>query len=60
MPDSGNEKVELNITISPGYKLRIVNDSMQYLYGWYCTKEFIKERNMYYWQKELIDIIEGS
>ena len=55
-----NEKAELIISISPGYKLCIVNDSIQYLFGWYLNGEFIKERNQYRWQKELVDMIEGG
>lgn len=55
-----NEKAELTITMSPGYKLVIVNDNMQYLLGWYFSGEFIKERNQYRWQKELVDMIEGG
>ena len=53
------EMAELTIIYSPCYKLKIVNDSMQYLFGWYINGEFIKERDQYRWQKELIDMIEG-
>ena len=52
--------VELFIEINPSYKRIITNDTMQYLYGWYRTGEFIEERNQYAWQKMLIDFIEGS
>jgi hypothetical protein len=55
-----NEKAELTITMSPCYKLVIVNDSMQYLLGWYLSGDYIVERNQYRWQKELIDMIEGG
>ena len=55
-----NEKAELTITMSPCYKLVIVNDSMQYLFGRYRDGEFIEERNQYRWQKELVDMIEGG
>ncbi len=54
-----NEKAELSIAMSPGYNLVIVSESMYYLLGWYLNGEFIKERNQYRWQKELIDMIEG-
>lgn len=54
------EMAELSIITSPNYKLTIVNDSMQYLFGWYVIGEYMGERNQYRWQKELIDMIEGS
>ena len=54
------EMAELTIVVSPNYKLKIVNDSMYYLFGWYLNGEFIEERNQYRWQKELIDMIEGG
>ena len=55
-----NEKAELTIKMSPHYKLTIVNENMQYLFGIYRDGEFIEERNCYLWQKELVDMIEGS
>lgn len=55
-----NQKAELTIKMSPCYKLIVSNDSLQYLFCCYLTGEFIKERNQYRWQKELIDMIEGS
>lgn len=54
------DMAELSITVSPNYKIKIINDWMQYIFGWYINGEFIKERNQYRWQKELIDIIEGG
>ena len=54
------EAVELIVEASPNYKIIIGNDSMYYLFGWYLNGEFIKERNQYRWQKELVDMIEGS
>lgn len=54
------EKVELVIKVSPYYKLTIVDDSMHYLYRLYLSGEYIEERKQYLWQKELIDMIEGS
>ena len=50
--------VELFIEISSSYKRIITNDSMEYLYHWYLSGEFIEERNQFKWQKELIDMIE--
>ena len=55
-----NEKVELTVKMSPHYKLTLVNDSMMYLFGCYRAGEFIEERGRYRWQKELVDMIEGS
>lgn len=55
-----NERAELTITVSPGYRLVIVNNSLQYLFRCYLNGEFIKEINQYRWQKELIDMIEGG
>jgi hypothetical protein len=55
-----NQKAELKIKMSPHYSLIVSNDSLQYLFGWYLSGDFIKERNQYCWQKELIDMIEGG
>lgn len=55
-----NQKVELTIKVSPGYQLKIVNESMQYLFSLYQSGVFIEERGQYQWQKELIDMIEGG
>lgn len=54
------ERVELKIDISPMYRLTIVNDSMTYLFKLYCDGTFLEDRGQYLWQKELIDMIEGS
>ena len=53
-------RVELHINIGKHYVLKIVNDNMQYLFDLYKSKEYIKDRKQYRWQKELIDMIEGS
>ena len=53
-------KVELSIKMSLIYSLTIVHESMMYIYDHYCSQEYIGERNQYRWQKELIDMIEGS
>ncbi len=55
-----NEKAELTIKFNRRYNLTIVNESMQCLFGWYRDGVYIGERNQYRWQKELIDMIEGS
>ena len=53
-------KVELWVKLGPHYTLKVVNENMQYLFGLYNSGEFIEERGQYMWQKELIDMIEGS
>ena len=55
-----NEKAELTIRYDSHYSLIVVNENMQYLFGRYRDGEFIEERGQYLWQKELIDMIEGS
>lgn len=51
---------ELSIRIGKSYTVKIGNTSMTYLYKLYRTGTFIKERGQWEWQKELVDIIEGS
>ena len=53
-------KIELWVKFGPHYTLKIVNESMQYLFGLYREGVFIHERGQLAWQKELIDMIEGS
>ena len=52
-------KVELWIKLGCYYTLKIVNKNMQYLFNLYNSGEYIQERSMWRWQKELIDMIEG-
>ena len=59
MPNN-NEKAELVISYTNQYKLILNENSMRYLFGLYCSGEFIEERCRYLWQKELIDMIEGG
>ena len=54
------DEIVLTIKISRGYFIKADNRSMMFIYGCYRSSEFIEERNQYRWQKELIDIIEGS
>ena len=56
----GNAEAELTITVNTDYKIKLKNNSMQFLLGSYYAQEFIEERGLYRWQKELVDIIEGS
>ena len=55
-----NDEAELTITVNQDYKIKLKNNSVQFLLGSYYAQEFIEERGLYRWQKELIDIIEGS
>jgi hypothetical protein len=51
---------ELEIKVSPNYTIQITTDRMQQIFEMYYSKEYLGYRNQYAWQKELIDIIEGS
>ena len=51
---------ELAIRIGKGYTIKVGTTSMTYLYKLYRAGNFIKERGQWEWQKELVDIIEGS
>ena len=53
------ETITLNI-IFDNYIKTIENNYMQYIFQLYRQGDFIPERNLYKWQKELVDIIEGS
>ena len=57
---NAEDEVILTIKIGRGYFIKADNRSMMFIYGCYRSCEFIKERGQYRWQKELIDIIEGS
>ncbi len=54
------ERIELKIDISPRYKITICDDSMRYLFKLFLEGEFLEDRKQYRWQKELVDMIEGS
>lgn len=54
------ERIELKIDISPRYKITICDDSMRYLFKLYLEGAFLEDRKQYRWQKELVDMIEGS
>lgn len=56
----GFPKVELWIKFGPYYTLKITDENMQYLFGLYRAGEYIQEREQWRWQKELVDMIEGS
>ena len=57
---SGIKKIELLIKVGPHFTLTVGDVSMQYLFGLYRTSEYIEERKQWLWQKELVDMIEGS
>lgn len=54
------EDAELYISYSTVYRVIVNRNSMKYLYVLWRSKEYTKERNQYLWQKELVDLIEGS
>lgn len=52
-------RMELIINSKP-YRKVIVNENMQHIYELYKSGYYYPERGEFAWQKELIDIIEGS
>ena len=52
-------RMELVISTKP-YKKTIINDNMQHIYKLYKSGYYYPERGEFAWQKELIDMIEGS
>lgn len=52
-------RMELIINSKP-YRKTIVNENMQRIYESYKTGLYYPERGEFEWQKELIDMIEGS
>ena len=57
--DRFKEFIQLKIK-SGQFIRKITAGYMNYFYELYKDNKFIKERNQYLWQKELIDLIEGS
>ena len=57
--DRFKEFIQLKIK-SGQFIRKITAGYMGYFYELYKRNEFIEERNQYRWQKELIDLIEGS
>jgi hypothetical protein len=55
-----SDDIELIIKINPNYKIKIPCGSMNHIFELYKTGDYIEERKQYLWQKELIDMIEGS
>lgn len=53
-------EAELLIRYSRYYKLKITAQMMNYLFSLYNEQIYIEERSCYKWQKELVDLIEGS
>jgi hypothetical protein len=54
------DAAELKIKIGPNLVIKITSNSMDYIYYLYKHGQFITERNLYLWQKELVDMIEGA
>jgi hypothetical protein len=57
---NAEDELVLTVKIGRGYFIKADNRFMMFVYGCYRSGEYIGERNQYRWQKELIDIIEGS
>ena len=57
---NGLRDTELRIKMGPQFTKIIEKTSMNYIHILYHKQKFNKERNQYTWQKELIDMIEGS
>ena len=57
---SGLKEIELVIKVGTNYTIIVGNTTMQYLFNLYHQGEYIAERKQWLWQKELIDILEGS
>lgn len=55
-----SDMMELKLKVGPGYKIKIDNYCMQYIFSLYRSGKYIQERQQYQWQKELIDLVEGS
>ena len=56
----GIENIELKIKINHVYIIKVTSNYMKHIYLLYRSGKYISERDLYEWQKELIDIIEGS
>ena len=54
------EQNNLRIKITPQYERYINDDGVKYILNFYNSKEYLEDRKQYRWQKELIDMIEGS
>lgn len=50
----------LTIKFDNCYTMKVCRDMMNYLYRTWRNNTYIEERGQYVWQKDLVDIIEGS
>ena len=57
---NSEDELLLTVKICQGYYLKVDNRTMMFIYGCYRAGEYLGDRNQYRWQKELIDILEGS
>ena len=53
-------QAELFCKYSSSFMLKVDASRMHWIYNFYRSKQVDEERNQFRWQKELIDIIEGS
>lgn len=54
------DMVELKIKVNSSYVIIVNNYCMKYIFSVYKSGNFNQERKQWQWQKELIDLIEGS
>lgn len=57
---AGRQTTELFIKAGKYYTIKLNSLCMNYLHTLYIVGEFIEEDKQYKWQKELIELIEGS
>jgi hypothetical protein len=56
----GDEEIWLNVCDKDGKVIKVItNNFLKYIFN-IRPMEYIEERQMWWWQKELIDEIEGS
>lgn len=57
---TGIKYIELKIRVDNHYTKIISDKVMEYIYQLYAGSDYLDDRKQYKWQKELIDMIEGS
>jgi hypothetical protein len=57
---NAEDQITLTIKFGRGYYVKADNRSMMFIYGCYRAGEFLEDRGVFRWQKELVDLIEGS
>ena len=54
------DMIELKIKVNSSYIIIVNNYCMKYIFSVYKSGKYNQERNLWQWQKELVDLIEGS